>query len=122
VHPKDSCWSVGTIYDPREMTGVSTVGPAIGRGCYSDKAELTEATDTARARRRLQNGRETTASGDRAPWVCSRCEASVEGCDCVSDGRGGRAGAGQLERGWGEDECGLGVRHGCGVHGDAWDG
>jgi hypothetical protein len=32
VHTKDSCWSVGTIYDPRELLGVSTAGPGIGRG------------------------------------------------------------------------------------------
>jgi hypothetical protein len=32
VRTKDSCWSVGTIYDPRELSGVSTVGPGIGRG------------------------------------------------------------------------------------------
>jgi hypothetical protein len=29
---KDPCWSVGTIYDPRELPGVSTIGPGIGRG------------------------------------------------------------------------------------------
>jgi hypothetical protein len=27
VHTKDSCWSVRTIYDPRELPGVSTIGP-----------------------------------------------------------------------------------------------
>jgi hypothetical protein len=32
VHTKDSCWSVGTIYDARELPGVSTTGPEIGRG------------------------------------------------------------------------------------------
>jgi hypothetical protein len=32
VRRKDSCWSVGTIYDPRELPGVSTVGPGFGRG------------------------------------------------------------------------------------------
>jgi hypothetical protein len=32
VHTKDLCWSVGTIYDPSELPGVSTVGPGIGRG------------------------------------------------------------------------------------------
>jgi hypothetical protein len=32
VRTKVSCWSVGTINDPREMPGVSTVGPGIGRG------------------------------------------------------------------------------------------
>ena len=32
VHTKDSCWSMGTIYDPRELLGVSTAGPGIGQG------------------------------------------------------------------------------------------
>jgi hypothetical protein len=26
---KDVCWSVGTIYDPRELIGVSTAGPEV---------------------------------------------------------------------------------------------
>ena len=26
---KGSCWSVGTIYDPRELSGVSIVGPGL---------------------------------------------------------------------------------------------
>jgi hypothetical protein len=46
--------------------------------------------------------------------------ASAEGCECASEGRGGRVGAGQLEKGQGGDGCGLGVRRGHGVHGDAW--
>jgi hypothetical protein len=29
VRTKDSCWSVGTIYDPRELPGVSTPGPGL---------------------------------------------------------------------------------------------
>jgi hypothetical protein len=32
VRTKDSCWSVGTIYDPRELLGVSTIGLEIGQG------------------------------------------------------------------------------------------
>jgi hypothetical protein len=32
VRTKDLCWSVGTLYDPRELPGVSTAGPGIGRG------------------------------------------------------------------------------------------
>jgi hypothetical protein len=32
VRTKDSCWSVETIYDPSELSGVSTVDPRIGRG------------------------------------------------------------------------------------------
>jgi hypothetical protein len=35
VCTKDTCWSVGTIYDPRELPGVSTTGPGIGRGVTS---------------------------------------------------------------------------------------
>jgi hypothetical protein len=35
VRTKDSCWSVGTIYDPRQLPGVSTAGPGIGRGVTS---------------------------------------------------------------------------------------
>jgi hypothetical protein len=31
VRTKDSCWSVETIYDLRELPGVSTVGLGIGR-------------------------------------------------------------------------------------------
>jgi hypothetical protein len=29
VHTKDLCWSVGTIYDPRELPGVSTARPRV---------------------------------------------------------------------------------------------
>jgi hypothetical protein len=32
---KDPCWSVGTIYDPSELPGVSTADPGIGRGVTS---------------------------------------------------------------------------------------
>jgi hypothetical protein len=32
VRTKGSCWSVGTIYDLRELPGVSTTGPGIGWG------------------------------------------------------------------------------------------
>jgi hypothetical protein len=32
VRTKDSCWSVGTIYDPSELSGVSTASLGIGRG------------------------------------------------------------------------------------------
>jgi hypothetical protein len=35
VRTKDSCWSVGTIYDTRELPGVSTAGLGIGRGVTS---------------------------------------------------------------------------------------
>jgi hypothetical protein len=35
VRTKDSCWSVGTIYGPRELSGVSIAGPVIGRGVTS---------------------------------------------------------------------------------------
>jgi hypothetical protein len=29
VRTKDSCWSVGTIYDPIELLGVSTTAPGL---------------------------------------------------------------------------------------------
>jgi hypothetical protein len=29
VRTKGSCWSVWTIYDPRELIGVSTTGPGV---------------------------------------------------------------------------------------------
>jgi hypothetical protein len=29
VRTKDSCWSVQTIYDPRELLGVCTAGPRV---------------------------------------------------------------------------------------------
>jgi hypothetical protein len=32
VRTKYSCWSVGTIYDLRELPGVSTAGTGIERG------------------------------------------------------------------------------------------
>jgi hypothetical protein len=32
VRIKDSYWSVGTIYDPSELPGVSTAGPGFERG------------------------------------------------------------------------------------------
>jgi hypothetical protein len=32
VRTKDSRWPVETIYDPRELPGVSTAGPRIGWG------------------------------------------------------------------------------------------
>jgi hypothetical protein len=35
VCTKDPCCSVGTIYDPRELPGVSTVGREIGWGVTS---------------------------------------------------------------------------------------
>jgi hypothetical protein len=31
VHTKYSCWFVEIVYDPRELPGVSTVGPRVDR-------------------------------------------------------------------------------------------
>jgi hypothetical protein len=86
---------------PRQTEGEGT-NREVSR-IAGDKAKLTEATYTARARRRPQNGRETTTNGGGAPWVCAWCEASAEGCECTSEGRGGRVGTGQLEKGRGGD-------------------
>jgi hypothetical protein len=35
VYTKEPCWSVGTIYDPRELSGVSTAGLGIEQGVTS---------------------------------------------------------------------------------------
>jgi hypothetical protein len=35
VCTKDPCWTMRTIYDPKEVPGVSTAGPGIGRGVTS---------------------------------------------------------------------------------------
>jgi hypothetical protein len=35
VCTKVSCWSMGMIYDPRELPGVSTAGSGIGQGVTS---------------------------------------------------------------------------------------
>jgi hypothetical protein len=44
-----------------------------------DKAEVTEVTDTARARRRPQDGRETKASSGGTPWARAQSERVGEG-------------------------------------------
>jgi hypothetical protein len=36
VCTKDPWWSVGTIYDPSELPGVSITGPGIGQGVTPD--------------------------------------------------------------------------------------
>jgi hypothetical protein len=46
VRTKDSCWSVGTIYDPRELPGVSTAGPGIGRGVTGGDAHVCREWDS----------------------------------------------------------------------------
>jgi hypothetical protein len=45
VCTKDPCWSVGTIYDPRELSGVSTAGLGIGR-VVTDYAQITHLSGT----------------------------------------------------------------------------
>jgi hypothetical protein len=41
VRTKDPCWSVGTIYDPRELTRLSTVGPRVDKVLHlSNKLRL----------------------------------------------------------------------------------
>jgi hypothetical protein len=35
VRTKYSCWSVETIYDPRELPAVSTAGPGVDRVLHS---------------------------------------------------------------------------------------
>jgi hypothetical protein len=46
VRTKDSCWSVGTIYNYRELPGVSTTGPEVD-GVLKVVSELTLAVSRA---------------------------------------------------------------------------
>jgi hypothetical protein len=47
VRTKDPCWSVGTIYDPRELPGVSTadlgLDVVLHHGSWVKRATSTEA-------------------------------------------------------------------------------
>jgi hypothetical protein len=47
VRTKDFCWSVGTIYNPRKLLGVSTTGLGIGRGVTTRLAEECKAVEQA---------------------------------------------------------------------------
>jgi hypothetical protein len=49
VRIKDMCWSVGTIYDPKELPGVSIVGPGVN-GVLQMVSEPTRGGNLARAR------------------------------------------------------------------------
>jgi hypothetical protein len=42
VCTKDLCWSVGTIYDPRELPGVSTAGPGVDGVLHLSTSQSTE--------------------------------------------------------------------------------
>jgi hypothetical protein len=46
VRTKDLCWSVGTMYDPRELSGVSTAGLGLD-GVLQVVSELTLAVSWA---------------------------------------------------------------------------
>jgi hypothetical protein len=62
VHTKDSCWSVGMIYDPRELPGVSTASPEIGWGVTHTLAKFekfSQTFDTILAQISSGLGRET---------------------------------------------------------------
>jgi hypothetical protein len=40
VRTKDSCWSVGTIYDPRELPGVSTASLGVDGVLHHARADF----------------------------------------------------------------------------------
>jgi hypothetical protein len=44
VRTKDSCWSMGTIYDPKELLGVSTTGPGLDEVYTSENHNLLSVT------------------------------------------------------------------------------
>jgi hypothetical protein len=46
VRIKDSCWSLGMIYNPRDLPGVSTTGPGVD-GVLQMVLELTLAVSRA---------------------------------------------------------------------------
>jgi hypothetical protein len=82
---------------PRE-----TEGEGANRGVSwvtSDEAKLTEVTDTARARRRPQNGHETTANDGGASWVRALSEREGEGARLgVQLSGGGRVSVAGLQK------------------------
>jgi hypothetical protein len=81
VRTKDLCWSVGVIYDTRELPGVSTVGPGIGRGVTASVA--------ARASRSTRYFRDTVQLQDRdtdlqSSWVLGTYHA-ILGRSCYAN-------------------------------------
>jgi hypothetical protein len=42
AHTKDSCWSVGNIYDPSELLGVSNADLGIGQGVTEKTTGLSD--------------------------------------------------------------------------------
>jgi hypothetical protein len=72
VHTKDSCWSVGTIYDPRELPVVSTAGPGIGQGVTSDYFGYTSPMDMF-----LNATHEASSSSNSSRSTCSTWEPLV---------------------------------------------
>jgi hypothetical protein len=40
VRTKDSCWFVGTIYDPIELPGVSIAGPGVDEVLHTDACQM----------------------------------------------------------------------------------
>jgi hypothetical protein len=61
VRTKDLCWSVGTIYDPRELPGVSTAGPGIGRGVTQGQRHASRQPASAGARQEAASRRASGA-------------------------------------------------------------
>jgi hypothetical protein len=90
------------------------------------KVELTEATDRAWARRRSQNGRQSTAGGGGVLWSCAQSEGEgervrlrvqVSGGRCASGARGSK---GVRTCGGGRRSRGRGRLHGGGTWAGGW--
>jgi hypothetical protein len=94
VRTKDLCWSVGTINDPRELPGVSTAGPGIGRGVTGELP-----LDKAEARRLAWRAKSFVLLGDekelyhRCPsGILQRCISVVEGQELLQEIHSGACG------------------------------
>jgi hypothetical protein len=90
------------------------------------KVELTEATDRVWARRRSQNGRQSTAGGGGVLWSCAQSEGEgervrlrvqVSGGRCASGARGSK---GVRTCGGGRRSRGRGRLHGGGTWAGGW--
>jgi hypothetical protein len=102
VRTKYSCWSVGTIYDPRELPGVSIAGPEIGQGGGAPKGE-----DHLSAPARVVGGRWVQHDGHEGPNVVNPSDLGVECGDGVGVESGGMGELGDPPSGVAQREGGI---------------
>jgi hypothetical protein len=96
-----------TTAELRQRTGERGLGEPEGEGANRGVSQvagpmvkLTVAPNTARARRRPQNGRKTTTNGGGAPWASAQSERERErGQGCSAEGATERGRASECGRG-----------------------